>query len=163
MDNYIVINGKKAELTKEQLETLGILTNPFPFGVRSKGEKVYYINEYGRIGAISSAYVSTDRMDKVANIFNDSKYADNVALHQTLYRQLLKFRSEIADEGETRPLFYILYDSSFGDCRVAPILCSDEARHFGEVYFSTAENAMRAIKEVVRPFLKAHPCFKWTI
>lgn len=27
MDNYIVINGKKAELTKEQLEQLGINTS----------------------------------------------------------------------------------------------------------------------------------------
>lgn len=27
MDNYIVINGKKAELTKEQLEKLGINTS----------------------------------------------------------------------------------------------------------------------------------------
>lgn len=30
-----------------------------------------------------------------------------------------------------------------------------------EVYFSSGEGAERAIKEVVEPFVKEHPKFKW--
>lgn len=47
-ENYIVINGKKAELTEEQLKQLGIepekkRKNPFE---RVTGEKYYYIDTF---------------------------------------------------------------------------------------------------------------------
>lgn len=160
MENYIVINGKKAELTKEQLEILGITSTSSPFGARTKDRHAFYINEYGGIGATDAKCNTAARMDEIANVFNDCGYASQVAMHQNLYRQLLKFRSEIEDEGDKYPLFFITYSA---DCRIAPIYHPDEAKHFGEVYFNNPENAMRAVKEIVRPFLKAHPNFKWTM
>lgn len=48
MDNYIVINGKKAELTQEQLEKLGIVVekkDPFAFSE----DKYYFINAMGTL------------------------------------------------------------------------------------------------------------------
>ena len=51
MDNYIVINGKKAELTEEQLEKLGIKiekkrNNPFSSKLKYE-EKYFIIDEQG--------------------------------------------------------------------------------------------------------------------
>ena len=50
MDNYIVINGKKAELTEEQLEKLGIKVekkrnNPFDNIPQSKWNSLFSVTE----------------------------------------------------------------------------------------------------------------------
>lgn len=158
MKNYIVINGKRAELTEAQLKALGISIPQSPFGTLAEDQYAFFINEFGGVGAVDAKGNTAVRLNKVANVFNDSNYAYDVTLHQTLYRQLLKFRCAIEDEGDKRPLYFISYDSILGDCGIVP---ADEAIHFGEVYFSEAENAIKAAKEIVRPFLKAHPNFKW--
>ena len=43
-ENYIVINGKKAELTNEQMEILGIKVRKNPFERVSKNESYYNIS-----------------------------------------------------------------------------------------------------------------------
>lgn len=165
-DNYIVINGKKVELTAEQLDALGI-------EVETKRKKlfekvtdgdVYYTISY--CGDIAVYTQSNDRADEAlfeqCNYFNDEAFAKQVALHQLLYRKLLKFAYEYECEDTTewdgsKYHWTILYDK--GKNKFVPNWnCNFKSQ---AVYFSSATAAGAAIKEVVDPFMKEHPDFVW--
>ena len=47
MENYIMLNGKRVDLTKEQIEKLGLQINKNPFERTSMGEKFYFIGSDG--------------------------------------------------------------------------------------------------------------------
>ena len=90
-DNYAVINGERVELTDEQVKALGIKRKN-PFKRVNEDEKYYFIESSGDVSSFLYAKDCTDRMlfDAV-NYFNDEAFANQVALHQSLYRKLLKF------------------------------------------------------------------------
>ena len=96
MENYIVINGKKAELTPEQLDKLDIKPTPkSPFGERRINETYYLVNSIGQISCYNDCNDGCDRRSyETTNYFLDIKFANQVALHQELYRKLLKFKYE---------------------------------------------------------------------
>lgn len=96
----------------------------------------------------------------------DGKYyevfAHQVALHQLLYRKLLKFayENEYNDDADwnVRNIHWgIYYDYEKhmfdSDCH--------GLRKFDGVWFSSKDGADYAIKEVVEPFVKEHPEFVW--
>lgn len=165
-ENYIVINGKKAELTESQLKALGIKTeakrNPF---ARVEHDMRYFTIR--DVGTIAAQIYFDDGVDKRlfdgCNYFNDEEFARQVAHHQLLYRKLLKFAydNECADNqiwgGNGIEHWYIAYD--FEDCIFYAEWASTCKNN--DVYFSTKEGAERAIKEVVKPFMKEHPDFVW--
>lgn len=163
--NNIVINGKKAELTEEQLKALGIETrkNPFERVNPDVDDKYYYIRVSGDVADYRDVNDNGDRLlYEASNYFNDESFANQVALHQLLYRKLLKFSydnecEDILDWDGDNPHYYIYYhidDSEFAIER-------NSERHLFGAYFGTAECASRAIKEVVEPFMKEHPDFVW--
>ena len=163
-ENYIVINGKKIELTEEQLKQLGIEPEKKnPFERVKPNERYYHVKSDGVIDEYIDANDSTDaQLYKVNNYFNDEAFAKQVALHQLLYRKLLKFAydNECEDSEEwdgSNRHFAIRYD---GVCKV--FATYDQSMYKAqEVYFSSEEGAKRAIKEVVDPFMKEHPEFVW--
>ena len=165
-DNYAVINGKRVELTDEQVEAISaeiveMKINPFNrMGLGS----YYYVPHYdGTARTFTEDNGMTDTfMHLNSNYFNDKDFAKQVALHQLLYRKLLKFSYGIGCEdnqewdGANRH-WYIQYDhhdKSFG------VTWHDTFQHSG-VYFSMMKSAECAIKEVVEPFMKEHPEFVW--
>lgn len=164
----LIIDGKEVPLTDEQLKVLGIEKEEKrknPFEEPRFSQDYYFTNECG-IGK----YFYYDKNDydygklrNAANVFTDKTFAEQVALHQFLYRKLLKFAydNECEDNqiwgGNGIDHWYILYDF------VACIFYADwvSTSKNNDVYFSTKEGAERAIKEVVEPFMKEHPEFKW--
>lgn len=90
-DNYAVINGKTIKLTDEQIEALGIETRKRLFDRVDDGGPYYFINCYSDIEADSR---EDDALFDNVNYFNDMYFANQVALHQLLYRKLLKFAYE---------------------------------------------------------------------
>ena len=48
-DNYIIINGKKIELTDEQVKALLVTVRKNPFKIVERGEDYFYVNRYGDI------------------------------------------------------------------------------------------------------------------
>lgn len=159
--NYAVINGIRVELTDEQVKTLGIKRkNPFERVV--KGNVYYRVSEYGEIGDLTEDgdYTDQNLYDGV-NYFNDEFFANQVALHQLLYRKLLKFAYDNGCEdtvwNNKNDHWYIFYNYDDG--------CFDSQCNDGfksqSVYFSSAGAANRAICEVVEPFMKEHPDFVW--
>lgn len=162
MNNYAVINGIRVELTDEQVKTLGIeKKNPFERVV--KGDVYYRVTEYGDIGDLTEEGDYTDQyLYDGVNYFNDDFFANQVALHQLLYRKLLKFAydngfEDIAEWNGGNEHWAIRYNSYRNEFR----LYYQDGYKAHEVYFSSEEGAKRAIKEVVEPFMKEHPEFVW--
>lgn len=162
-ENYIVINGKKAELTNEQMELLGIKVRKNPFERVSKNESYYNISDRAHVACYTDAEDEVDQgLYNAVNYFNDLQFANQVALHQLLYRKLLKFAYDNECEDTkgwngTNWHWTILYNES------SRCFCAyyQERYKASGVYFSSEEGTQRAIKEVVEPFIKEHPEFVW--
>lgn len=163
-ENYIVINGKKIELTKEQLKTLGVEVRKNPFERCAAGEK--YVTILGD-DAIREFFDNNDLCDNgvynAVNYFNNEQFARQVALHQLLYRKLLKFAydngCEDTAEWDCRNRHYhIIY--SFNGKNLG-FDSNDVFKQQGIVYFSSKDGVLQAIKEVVKPFIEEHPDFVW--
>lgn len=162
-ENYIVINGKKMDLTEEQLKQLGIEVRKNPFERVKNGKTYWCIDENNDLCDYQEQadFTDTSLYDAV-NYFNDDAFAKQVALHQLLYRKLLKFayEDECEDTAEwdgSNKHWAVRYDYA---CGTFTTYCQN-AYGAQEVYFSSEEGAKRAIKEVVVPFMKEYPEFVW--
>ena len=162
-ENYIVINGKRAELTEEQMKVLGIEVKKNPFDRVSSDGKYYYAIVSGDVLRRVDINDKADRrLYNAINYFNDETFAEQVALHQLLYRKLLKFAYDNGFEDTKKWELYnrhwrIYYDHIDNDFAII----EDTSAQNQCVYFSTGVGAKRAIEEVVKPFMKEHPDFVW--
>lgn len=166
MNNYAVINGKRIELTDEQVKTLGVeveTKRKNPFEEVNRFEDYYFVEKNNEIRAYMKTDSSVDnQMYTSTNYFNDKAFAEQVALHQLLYRKLLKFAydngfEDTAEWDGENEHWAIRYNSYRNEFR----LYYQDGYKAHEVYFSSEEGAKRAIKEVVEPFMKEHPEFVW--
>lgn len=170
-ENYIVINGKRAELTEEQLENLGINTgvikNPFARRV-NKGygteEKYCYIASNGTVHSYSDkgGTGSTKRYE-VANYCNDENMMKQRALHETLNRLLWRYSMEHDGDNIDWPStcydkYYIFYNYRL---KCFDIDTDAAYRSLNTVYFSKECYAEKAITEIIEPFIKNNPDFVW--
>ena len=165
-ENHIVINGKKSELAEEQLKTLGIeaeTKRKNPFEEVNRFEDYYFVEKNNEVHAYMKTDSSVDdQMYTSANYFNDKAFAEQVALHQLLYRKLLKFAYDNGFEDAAKwdgvnPHWHIIYNKVNDVFINMKKLASKDFT----VYFSSEEGADRAIHEVVEPFMKEHPEFVW--
>ena len=162
MDNYIVINGKKAELTKEQLEKLGIKKETSnPFDRVDEGNQYYYIGIESDASNIREDRDNfDDLMFKIGNYFNNEDFANQVALHEQLNRKLLKFAYDhkaVANWEDGCPKYNIVYDEKTKDFSIN---CKVWCKSF-DVCFTSYFVANKALNEVVKPFMSEHPDFVW--
>ena len=166
MKNYIVINGKKAELTEEQLKQLGIevekkRNNPFNSKLE-RGDKYYYIRDDGIIGEDNYAECfEDDEYIDIVNCFSDKDFANQVYLHELLNRKLLKYawdnEAEDCEWKGNNLHYYIFYDKN----RCVFSIDVNSCIQSQNVYFSKKDVARQAIKDVIEPFMKEHPEFVW--
>lgn len=165
MNNYAVINDIRVELTDEQVKALGIeveTKRKNPFEEVNRFEDYYFVEKNNKVYAYMKTDSSVDnQMYTSTNYFNDKAFAEQVALHQLLYRKLLKFSyandCEDKEWNDTNDHWLIVYYPVNDDFIISNVQCAKEHT----VYFSTEEGASRAIKEVIRPFMKEHPDFVW--
>lgn len=162
-ENYIVINGKKSELTEEQLKLLGIEVRPNPFERVRPAGRYFYIDAHGRVKEhYDTRLPFEEKTYGAANYFNNEAFAEQVALYQLLYRKLLKFAYDngIEDtvewDGEN-----VHWTIRYDDNHDKFFAYSQEHYKVRDIYFSSEDAASRAIKEVVEPFMKEHPEFVW--
>ena len=161
MDNYICINGKKVELTKEQLEKLGIeLPNVNPFTRVKKGAKYFTIMQDGTVDWL---YEDIDAFDRgcfnAANYCTDESLMERRALYETLNRRLWRYSMEHDGDkidwdrgGEKHCIFYNTDSKKW--------LAGSVYYSWGfTVFFYSSEIAEKAIKEVVIPFIEKNPEF----
>ena len=164
MENYIVINGRKAELTPEQLKALGLTTeinNPFE---RVEGNKYWFID---RLGGVDSYFDHNDQADnhfyKVANYCTDREMMQQRAYAETLNRLLWRYSmehkgNEMDWNNNSTAKHYVYYDHRSHKCGTQ---FNNLNEKFGSPYFHTKEIAENAIKEIVEPFMEQHPDFKF--
>lgn len=167
MDNYIMINGKKLELTEEQLKQLGIEVDEkrnSPFDRVSRSESYYFIHSSDNVNcAIEDCPEVDHHYFDNANYFNDTDFANQVMLHQQLYRKLLKYAYDNNaedrewDKANVNLHYFIYFDSAKGHFVVG----DNHYCHSQSIYFSSENVAKQAIQDVVEPFLAEHPEFIW--
>lgn len=164
MDTYLVVNGKKVALTAEQLNALGLAKNRNnPFERAAKGEPYCYIDAFDRIQTFVDNREDADNTSfEASNYFNDKTTAQQVRLHQLLYRKLLKFAydnecEDTVEWNDSNPHWYIRYSTD------TKVFEASDNYNFKrqDVYFSSEEDTERAIKEVVEPFMRKYPEFVW--
>ena len=164
MDNYICINGKKAELTEKQMKALGIeLSKATPFD-RVEERKAYYV--IGTTDKVDWFYESGDKFDEecfnIGNYCTDKAILEQRALHETLNRLLWRYSMEHdgdkIDWSNVSDKWAIYYEYDTGRYKTA---AWQTIHYLGHVFFNTREIAEKAITEIVKPFMKAHPEFKW--
>ena len=161
MDNYICINGKKAELTEEQLEKLGIeLPKASPFERTEEGAKYFAIMQDG---TVDWYYENIDEFNRrcfnAANYCIDESLMEQRALYETLNRRLWRYSMEHdgdkIDWDRDGKKYYIFYNADSEKWSASSIYLSWD---FG-VFFYSLEIAKNAIKEVVIPFVEENPKF----
>ena len=165
MENYIVINGRKVELTKEQLKALGIeVKKPSPFD-RAEEEHCYYlINNDGVICHEEELGSHLDkRLYDVANYCTDKdllqQQADREILNRLLWRYSMEHDGDKINWNDTSQQKHaICYDAYSRHIYVGSYY---SVILVNGVYFYTMETAKNAIEEIVKPFMAEHPDFKW--
>ena len=109
----LMIDGKEFQLTEEQVKMLGF-ERKNPFEKVDGGGSYYFINNYANINEDSR---DDDLLLNSVNYFNDKNFAKQVALHQLLYRKLLKFsydnRFEDTVWNNKNDHWYIYYSYAF--------------------------------------------------
>lgn len=160
----LIIDGKEVQLTDTQLKALEVETQKNPFNRVNNHNKYYYIMATGGVSSYKDVDDSFDRKAYNAiNYFNDKQFANQVALHQLLYRRLLKFAYDndcvaTAKWSSDSIHWFIYYDHNMNYFETA--MATTVHQPF-TVYFSTIYAACSAIKEVIEPFMKEHPEFMW--
>lgn len=160
----LTIDGKEVQLTNEQLRVLGIIERGnHPFERAYYGCRYYYVSSFGDVDSYCDDRSEGDRkFFEAANYFSTQPFAEQVALHQLLYRKLLKFAYDngFEDTKKWEPYnrhWRIYYDHINNDFTII----EDTSAQNQCVYFSTGVGAKRAIEEVVKPFMEEHPEFVW--
>lgn len=159
----LTIDGKEVQLTEEQLKLLGFGVRQNPFNRVVTGGVYYNINDYGEVVSLIENTDYTDQYlyDQV-NYFNDEALAQQVALHQLLYRKLLKFAYDNDTEGTLEWDAKNVHYGIFYDCSHKKFILEFAKNYKSDkVYFSSKEVAERALTDVVEPFIKEHPYFVW--
>lgn len=163
MTNYICINGKKAELTEEQMKALGIeLPNANPFErvvnhTTNDFYSYYFITSMGTVNeAVDHGFENGNGNDELryraGNYCTDEELLKQRALHEILNRLLWRYSMEHDGEGHVT----ICYDIDEKMFRTQTTCFK-----YFEPSFATFEIAQNAIEEIIKPFMKAHPEFKW--
>lgn len=164
MENYIVINGKKAELTEEQLIALGIKNeknDPFKLELGD----YFYINPNGEVieDHYCSGCIVTKNRHNAANFCTDKDLMEQRALHEKLNRLLWRYSMEhdgdkIAYGDDTRK-YHIYFNN--GNIHYPEVNSWARSTSVGLIFFYNEKIAKAAIEEIVKPFMKEHPDFKW--
>lgn len=172
MDNYIMINGIKIELTEEQIKQISDIANTYtsecknenknPFNDRPKvNDCFYYITSDGvRLDDDDDCNAN---MITVANSFNDEAFANQLCLHELLNRKLMKY----AYDNGAQDVVWNNYNDHFYiylECRDTNKLTVGRDiyhKNQGKVYFSNSKIAGQAIEDVIKPFMKLNPDFVW--
>lgn len=166
MENYMMINGKRINLTDEQVEMI-LADEPkkSPFDRVDIDEIYYHIGT----GFVANTYVENnnyidDALYDAANYCTDENIMKQHALHMLLNNLLWRYSmthggDEITFDAWSAHKYNIFYNKPK---KTFFVTFHTEAKNLGTVYFSDEETARSAIEEIVIPFIKSYPDFDVT-
>ena len=160
-DNYLVLNGKRIDLTEEQIKTLGIELKKSPF---ERGGEYFYITPQGNVtnDFESNGCLTSEYRYKVGNYCTDEEIMKQRALYETLNRLLWRFSMQNdGDKINWNDNNHNKYRINFDYTIKEFFIYSNNFKKENSIYFNTEQTAERAIKEIIMPFLKEHPDFIW--
>lgn len=114
MKNYLVLNGKKIELTPEQYKEVcnAVSLKKSPFEKRGKDETYYYIDKDGLISRDKEQGLCIDDLLYAgANYCSNRKLMEKRSNYEVLERILWRFSEENGGGGA----YFICYDKEIGD------------------------------------------------
>lgn len=162
-ENYIVINGKRAELTKEQLEKLGIKEKGNGRWRAEKYEKYWFvrlgIDKYGY--SVDSAREYGDLIDVTEyhthNYFQTKEEAQKYTDVLNTEIRLRKYADEHNDK--TVDNWYTLYyDNRVKDYNIVKVLIGNFPR---VIRFSSKEIANDAVKAIGKDKVIEYLTYEW--
>lgn len=161
MENYIMINGVKLELTPEQVAALTAETEKDdPFSLK-EGELYYWIGDRGQVlTGYTLGDAVEERLCDAANYCRDETKTKQRALHEILDRLLYRYSEQHGGDpewdGQTAH-WNILRDVDTGEWETDYWYTCKQSGP----YFCSKEVAEAAIHNVVDPFCADHPEFVW--
>lgn len=159
-ENYIVINGKRAELTKEQMEQLGIEVEKDKRWRASSGYGYWFVNADNLADTAQEGY----------DIYDDFRYYSH-NYFQTLeeaetYNRVLETEmllKKYADEhnGEFGYFKCCIIKRQYEEPSVIRVLINRCSGRIKNVWFSTEKIALDAIKEIGSERIKEYLTYEW--
>ena len=166
-ENYIMLNGQKIEITvsEERLRELGLIPEKkSPFERVEKNNRYWHINEAGHPAWFCDHYTTyEDDLFDAANYCTDKDIIMQRAMHEKLNRLLWRFSME--NDGDKidwkdfkKSKWFIFLNKLSDELRVSDYTYTNL---YGVIFFSTKAIAQKALDEIVKPFIKEHPKFRW--
>ena len=156
MENYLVINGKRVDLTKEQIEKLGLeIKKKSPFDRANIKEFYYSITDIGRVERYPDSATNFNNMKyRIANYCTDKEIMTARAKEEVLSRLLWRFSMEnggdAIDWTDNIQKKFFIYKNIVQQKWITIYNSTNPC--LGLVYFISQEIAQRAIDEIVIPF-----------
>lgn len=154
MENYLVINGKRVDLTEEQIEKLGLeIEKKSPF-VRAKGENYFSISNDGKVKKyFDGTHYPAIYNYMVANYCTDKELMTARAKEEVLSRLLWRFSMENGgdkiDWTKNEAKYYVYKNNLDNEYETAYSVFNST---LGVVYFNCLQVAQEAIKKIIIPF-----------
>lgn len=157
-ENYIVINGKRAELTKEQMKQLGIEVEENKRWRADYDEKYYFVN------TINEVIDARERNDNISffryyshNYFRTEEEAETYARVLETEMLLKKYADE--HNGE---FSYFKCCTTIRQYEEPSVICVLIDRCSGRnIWFSTEEITQNAINEIGKERIKEYLTYEW--
>lgn len=161
-ENYLMLNGKRIDLTDEQVKTLTVEEIKPPFARVEKCNEYVYIHFTGQIDTMREDYLPTDeKLFSVANYCTDKAMMEQRALHETLNRLLWRYSEEHGGDNEWDGYKYHWHILKSEESKTFSTEFNNVVKRQGTIYFADKETAQSAIEEIVKPFMAEHPEFVW--
>lgn len=158
MENYIVINGKRIDLTKEQIEALGLkIEKKSDFNKVEKWDTFYSIYHTGTVNITTEDdYLGCRRLYQTGNYCTNKDLMTERAKEEVLSRLLWRFSMENGgkeiDWSDNKQWKYFIYlDKATGKWEITG---RTHAKAISEIHFINSEIAQKALDEIVIPFYK---------
>lgn len=159
-ENYIVINGKRAELTKEQMEQLGIEEKKKDKRWRADGHtKYWFLDSQNRIDADMELRQREDDFRYYShNYFQTKEEAETYARVLETEMLLKKYADE--HNGEFVDIkHYLLWSQTFNDLRIDYL--SSYACRPHTIFFSSQEIIQEAINGIGKDRILEYLTYEW--
>lgn len=157
-ENYIVINGKRAELTKEQMKQLGIEVEEKKRWRADGHTKYWFLDSQNRTDADMELRQREDDFRYYShNYFQTKEEADTYARVLETEMLLKKYADE--HNGEFGKYKYEFYTNEIGSVLVGNI--SDSYIYSRTIWFSSNDIASNAIKEIGEDRIREYLIYEW--
>ena len=159
-ENYIVINGKRAELTEEQLQQLGIKVSNNKRWRGNLHEKYYRVNTFNQVSSLRD--VDSDDDTWLYDSHNYFKTREDAEKYARVLKTEMLLRKYADEHNEDMPWdgiceHYFLYFNNDA-IHIGYFTFSKEAR---KIYFSSREIAGAAIEKIGKEHIEEYLTYEW--